>query len=242
MQSYLVMQLILLYSVLLGAAVGFNMHPFKSRSKVSYTSIRPMSMSVEVRDIPGQLPPFGFFDPLNLAAGKTEKEIQKWRESELKHGRICMLAAVAIPLQELFHPLFQGRIEGPAIFHFQQIENLIPPFWYGALLIIGIFEGISISKGWESPDETRQSTTGVAMLKDGYVPGDLNFDPLGLRPEGGEVYGDYSQAFTSKRNKELSNGRLAMLAVAGMIAQEVVDGRTIIGHYLEFGFGRGTPY
>lgn len=185
----------------------------------------------------------GFFDPLGLSVGKTEKEIQRWRESELKHGRICMLAALGIPFQENFHPLFQGRIEGPAIFHFQEIENLIPPFWYVSLFAIAIIEGYGITKGWESPSETPPSRT--AMLKDGYVPGDLGFDPLGLNPsrsKSTERFGQYSTEFADIRSKELSNGRLAMLAVAGYVAQEVIDLRTILQHYQEFGFGRGTPF
>jgi hypothetical protein len=47
-----------------------------------------------------------------------------------------------------------------------------------------------------------------------YVPGDLGFDPLAL----------YSGATADKQRdlelKELNNGRLAMMAVAGYVAQE----------------------
>jgi hypothetical protein len=46
---------------------------------------------------------------------------------------------------------------------------------------------------------------------------------LGLKPKGGEKAGMMSKEFIDMRNKELQNGRLAMLAVAGMIAQEEVD-------------------
>lgn len=35
------------------------------------------------------------------------------------------------------------------------------------------------------------------------------------------------------KNKELNHGRLAMLAVAGMVAQELVDGKTIWGHFTQ---------
>lgn len=33
----------------------------------------------------------GYFDPLGLSKGKTVKELKKWRESELKHGRLLVL-------------------------------------------------------------------------------------------------------------------------------------------------------
>ena len=39
----------------------------------------------------GVTAPFGFFDPLALCPD-TEKEFIKFRESELKHGRVAMLA------------------------------------------------------------------------------------------------------------------------------------------------------
>lgn len=62
---------------------------------------------------------------------------------------------------------------------------------------------------------------------------------MGLKPKGGENAGMMSKEFINMRNKELQNGRLAMLAVAGMIAQEEVDGRSILSHLYEFGLKRG---
>ena len=53
--------------------------------------------------------------------------------------------------------------------------------------------------------------------------GDLGFDPLGLKPT------DPTE-FRVLRTKEINNGRLAMLATAGFIVQELVDGKTVLGH------------
>lgn len=64
--------------------------------------------------------------------------------------------------------------------------------------------------------------------------GDLGFDPLGLKPAARD-YENISPAFVEVRNKELQNGRLAMLGVAGMVAQELVDYRPILVHLKEFG-------
>lgn len=42
------------------------------------------------------------FDPLGLG---TDETFMPFREAEIKHGRLAMLAAVAWPLQEIFHPV-----------------------------------------------------------------------------------------------------------------------------------------
>ena len=34
-------------------------------------------------DMPGQLEPLGFFDPLGLSVGTTEKIFLRWQESEV---------------------------------------------------------------------------------------------------------------------------------------------------------------
>merc|ERR1712224_942228 len=56
-------------------------------------------------------------------------------------------------------------------------------------------------------------------LKADYNPGDLGFDPLGLKPE------DPAE-FRLMQERELSHGRLGMLAAAGFMAQEAATGKT----------------
>jgi hypothetical protein len=61
---------------------------------------------------------------------------------------------------------------------------------------------------------------------------------LGLKPfSDDEQYGNFSEEFRDIRTKELQNGRLAMLAIAGFVAQELLDDNTIFGHYRAFGLG-----
>lgn len=65
---------------------------------------------------------------------------------------------------------------------------------------------------------------GVADLKDEYEPGNFGFDPLGLMPK--------DDAGRKKRiTQELNNGRLAMIAMIGVWVQELIDGKTILGHF-----------
>ena len=52
------------------------------------------------------------------------------------------------------------------------------------------------------------------------LPGDLGFDPLGLKPSN-------AADLKSMATKEINNGRLAMIGIAGMVAQELVSGMKI---------------
>ena len=106
----------------------------------------------------------------------------KYREAELKHGRIAMLASLGILTQEKFNPLFDGRITGPAIFHFQQADNLFPKFWLVVGAVIAWIEGANIVKGWEPKLDmtTSNGKSGIAELKPDYVNG-ANDDKLFIR-------------------------------------------------------------
>eukprot|EP00636_Phaeomonas_parva_P009130 CAMPEP_0118877650 /NCGR_PEP_ID=MMETSP1163-20130328/17866_1 /TAXON_ID=124430 /ORGANISM="Phaeomonas parva, Strain CCMP2877" /LENGTH=218 /DNA_ID=CAMNT_0006813385 /DNA_START=69 /DNA_END=725 /DNA_ORIENTATION=- len=205
-------RLLPLLALAVAPAAGFMRTPL-SRARAG-TQLR---MGLEILDS-GSSAPIPNFDPLNLAADKDDATIQKYREAELKHGRVAMLATLGILVQEVFHPLFGGRISGPAIFEFQQVDNIYPLFWVIALSTVAAVEGLSITKGWETIAETRAAGRDVASLKEGYVAGDLGFDPLGLCPPLG------SEEFYTMRTKELNHGRLAMIGIAGMIVQELILG------------------
>ena len=105
----------------------------------------------------GAAGPFGFFDPLGLSKvnplqqddsiigkvtslpthqsiipfkskGKSESDIRKWREAELKHGRVSMIAALGILVGEEVEfgtPLFSDKVVGPAIY---QVSRGIYPY------------------------------------------------------------------------------------------------------------------
>ena len=45
------------------------------------------------------------FDPYGFLNGKSKLEVYRYRECELTHGRVGMLAAVGFIVQEKFHPL-----------------------------------------------------------------------------------------------------------------------------------------
>eukprot|EP00670_Eutreptiella_braarudii_P004488 CAMPEP_0174302440 /NCGR_PEP_ID=MMETSP0809-20121228/59625_1 /TAXON_ID=73025 ORGANISM="Eutreptiella gymnastica-like, Strain CCMP1594" /NCGR_SAMPLE_ID=MMETSP0809 /ASSEMBLY_ACC=CAM_ASM_000658 /LENGTH=783 /DNA_ID=CAMNT_0015408353 /DNA_START=24 /DNA_END=2375 /DNA_ORIENTATION=- len=156
-----------------------------------------------VMQMPGILPPTGFFDPAGLSRMKTPDQLMYAREAELKHGRIAMLAALGFPFAEEFHPIFPGD-NAPSDFSFQLTP--LQTYWPLVVLGVGLLETFSIKTFKEG---------GFKYFKDDHVSGDLGFDPLGLKPEDPEK-------LLERQNRELSNGRLAMIAIAGMVAQELV--------------------
>lgn len=184
-------------------------------------------MSIAERELEaGKSAPFADgFDPLGLSKGRSFKELKKWRESELKHGRVAMLAVLGTAVQENWHPLFgfnEKEMDG-AIFHFQEIQNEFPIFWTALVFIIAAIENIGITNGW---DRLPAGSTDIAGVREDYITGDLGFDPLNLKED--------EEAFLEMRTKELNNGRLAMIAAAGITIQE----KFVTGGLPEFEFHR----
>ncbi len=171
--------------------------------------------------LPGSLDPVPEFDPLGFAADADLMTIKRFREAELQHCRVAMLAAVGLLVTEEpieYHPLFEAYNKdiGPAIRHLDEVRAISPGFFEFFSVGIAVLELNRALIGWVAPGENQA----FQDLKDEYYPGDIDFDPLGLKPEDPE-------AFAEMQTKELQNGRLAMLGIAGMVAQELVNGEEI---------------
>ena len=201
-------------SLLVGSAAAFA----PAMNKASSTAMNAFT----VDNMPGALAPMGFFDPLGFAEKADEKTLKRYREAEVTHGRVAMLAVVGFFVGEAVEGssfLFDAQITGPAITHFEQV-----PDGWDALIVtaIGAAEAQRAQIGWVDPADASYDQPG--LLRDDYYPGDIGFDPLGIRPEDPE---ELDLMIT----KELQNGRLAMLAAAGFLAQEFTDGLGIIEHF-----------
>lgn len=160
------------------------------------------------------------FDPAGFLKTGSVKDVRRWREAELTHGRVSMLAALGFIVGEQLEDFpvfmnFDGNITGPAINQFQQVQQ---GFWEPLLIVIGICESYRVSLAWATP-----TGTGFNALKDDYEMGNLFFDPLGLAPTDAEE-------LKVMRTKELNNGRLAMIAIAGFVVQELVNNTEIFEH------------
>merc|ERR1719399_2574384 len=174
-----------------------------------------------VKTLPGITAPLGFFDPAGFCKEDgasnekvSEGKVRFYREVEIKHGRVAMLAALGFPLAEQFHPLF-ATDDAPSFSAFQQTP--LQTFWPAVVFAIAIPEIFSVFT-FENPASyvDGQPAQPWTMRLD-HQPGDLGFDPLGLKPTN-------PAELAEMQTKELNNGRLAMLAIAGMVAQEGVTG------------------
>ena len=158
---------------------------------------------------------FGFAENNALKLARAFPGMQMFfREAELKHGRISMLAAIGYPLAEKFHPLFGGNdfsADGLSLDAFQATP--LETFWPVVVGAIFIVEAASAIPTFKAADGGQWF-----QIKEDHVAGDLGFDPLGL------AEGDVTRA----REGELLNGRIAMLAIAGMVAQELNNHNPII--------------
>jgi hypothetical protein len=166
--------------------------------------------SFDIMEEEGILPPVGYLDPLGFGEKASPERLRWFREAELKHGRVAMLAAVGFLVGEnpdLKDALFPGL--GSDLASNTLTDHKLDNFWYAFIAGVGALEVQFFDKfddilSWK--------------LSDDYEVGDLGFDPLNLKTE---------DNFAEKRTKELQNGRLAMLALAGFNAQELTDGKPI---------------
>jgi hypothetical protein len=177
--------------------------------KSKQSPVMSSTLSEDFEEMPGVTAPLGFFDPLGFSKDVSEGRLRFYREVELKHSRLAMLAVLGFVLGEQFHPLFGGKIDSPSYLAFQQTP--LQNFWPAVVLAIAIPEVFSVYS-FNSPFGGEPWS-----IRSDYEPGNLGFDPLILKPIDPKELKDM-------QNKELNNGRLAMLAAAGMIAQEYTTG------------------
>merc|ERR1711981_633399 len=76
--------------------------------------------------LPGASAPLGEFDPLGFTKGLPVQEIKQFREAEVTHGRVAMLATLGYLVAEPFHPFFNGLVDGPANTHLTQVHEVAP--------------------------------------------------------------------------------------------------------------------
>merc|ERR1719390_497622 len=200
------------------ATAGMIVQELVTKDKLALFSVMGKKEAKEfdgvayAKALPGVTEPLGFWDPLGFCSDEklTEGKLKFYREVELKHGRVGMLAALGFVVGENFHPLFGGNIDAPAYLAFQQTP--LETFWPLVVLTIAIpeiysvftFETVGANDSRGNPTPQGQPWA----IRADHESGDLGFDPLGLKPT------DPAE-LKEMQTKELNNGRLAMIAAAG---------------------------
>jgi len=146
------------------------------------------------------------FDPLGFA--KSEAELMNYREAEVKHSRLAMLAAAGWPVSEILDkklasvfglsPAVDSSDRVPSLLN-GGLEKISPIYW---ALVLGVGAVVELS-GMQNSS------------KEGYVPGDYKFDPLGLYPK--DADGQKKMQLS-----EIKHGRLSMIAITAFAVQEAV--------------------
>merc|ERR1719263_715203 len=181
------------------------------------SEIRPGAFS----GLPGDVgfDPLGLanFD-LNLDSAYNKKRsaalvLRDYRDAELKHGRLAMLAAVAWPLQEKYNPILAVRLHlpnlvaetgglSPSVLNGGLEQGIIPSAVFTFAVLISLLEaqGLRVKAG---------------QGEEAWMPGDY----LGPR-----VAERGSQQLFSLQEGEIWNSRIAMLAVLAYVVQEAATG------------------
>eukprot|EP00286_Rhodomonas_abbreviata_P023275 CAMPEP_0181303206 /NCGR_PEP_ID=MMETSP1101-20121128/8424_1 /TAXON_ID=46948 /ORGANISM="Rhodomonas abbreviata, Strain Caron Lab Isolate" /LENGTH=211 /DNA_ID=CAMNT_0023408743 /DNA_START=18 /DNA_END=653 /DNA_ORIENTATION=+ len=143
-------------------------------------------------NIDSSMPGYAGFDPLGFSDYYDIKWLQ---EAEIKHGRVCMLAALGMMFPEFGTlPQFSKFSTNPL----QAFYDVGPAAWAQIFIFIGVLESFSYEK---------------IYYTDG-APGDLGFDPLRLSTNPASAK-HYAAA-------EVRNGRLAMIGFSGMLHHAIL--------------------
>merc|ERR1719331_3201623 len=140
--------------------------------------------------------PLGFFDPLGFSKDASPETMKKYREAELKHGRVAMLAAAGMITADKWHPLFGGKNSSNPLLALTQTPKL---GWLQILTFIMFIEVLGILNS-RRPD---------------YQPGDFL----------GSSQWELDDTWKSYQTKELNNGRLAMFGSIGMLVGSYITGK-----------------
>jgi len=152
------------------------------------------------------------WDPMSFSllykVSGNNPDVAFLREAELKHGRIAMLAFAGVLVTN-------GGVHLPGDFWLDpdwttawgSVGAKNPAGLAQVVAAIGLFEG--------------QTSTGLFDLWFGITdkrePGDCGFDPLKLMPT-------TTDAADKMKLKELKNGRMAMIAMAGFASNHFIPG------------------
>merc|ERR1712066_1081500 len=154
--------------------------------------------------------PVGFWDPVGYTTDGSVENFNRRRQTELKHGRISMLATMGYITPELTGK-FPGYLSPSMNLKFADIPNglaavsKVPALGWVQMVAYAAYCELS------GPRTRACNTSDYADI----TPGDYGFKVL---------TSDDPAAKEAKLAAELANGRLAMMAIIGMFFQDGLTG------------------
>jgi len=155
----------------------------------------------------GAMPTVGF-------VGEEERPpaliLRDYREAEIRHGRLAMLAAVIWPLQEILDRIFIPETFGSTTVPYGGLTlPFLPLLMTFSMLNLGYLDIYSSEiKDYESGDA--------------FLPGECFWDPLCV------MEGAPDSMKRNMQERELLNGRAAMIAVAAYLFEETMTHKPIV--------------
>ena len=162
-------------------------------------------------------PETSYWDPLGLADLGTDATVDFFRAAEVKHGRIAMMACLGywhhnlgiqlpgyLSTAEKIKFADLGAVKGAAAWAMIPKNGLLQVF--GAIAAVEVYE--------------LTHKDGVFVGGDAWFKGfssNLEFDPLGFGKSDPALVKTYKE-------RELKNGRLAMIGIMGFVASDQIAG------------------
>jgi hypothetical protein len=157
----------------------------------------------------GSTAPINNFDPLNLASVGSDETLAWFRASELKHSRVAMLATTGYIVQAAgIH--FPGMLSKDI--SFESLSAMKPFDAWDAVPDAGKAQIL----GTIFVAELASESQGTHYMKGGPTP-TIVFPPI-------DFSGVSEGTMKLKRNRELNNGRLAMISIMSFVAANNVPG------------------
>merc|ERR1712070_589984 len=189
----------LIASVAAFIPASFNAPTSRGRS----TGVMKMSAFA---DETGVVAPLGFWDPAGFCDDADQEQFNNYRAIEIKHGRIAMLAMTHVFVTHFVK--LPGLLSSSSNIAFADVPSglaalkVVPVAgWLQVILFQAALEINAPQDPTKAPGDVQPDTTSFPKLE--------KYDEAGA---------------LAIQNKELSNGRLAMMAIAGTWASDAITG------------------
>ena len=130
--------------------------------------------------------------------------LRDYREAEIRHGRLAMLAAIFWPLQEQLDALLLDTNQAGPLLYGPVTLPYFPLLMTLIMLLLGYMDIYS------------QSIKDRDAIGDAFLPGDCFWDPLHI------LEGAPNSMKRNMQERELFNGRVAMIAVVVFLWEEAI--------------------